>query len=209
MPALYLEIHPDNPDQRKINQVVKILQDGGIIIYPTDTIYGLGCDITNNRAVERICQLKGIKPEKANFSFICADLSRISDYAAPFSTSIYKVLKRHLPGAFTFILKASNGLPKMMKNNKKTVGIRVPNSPIVRVLVEGLGNPLMSTSIKNTGDEILEYPTDPYEIWEEYQHLVDVVIDGGAGSNVASTIVDCTTDEPVVTRQGAGEFDLE
>lgn len=205
MSALFLEIYPDNPDDRAIEQVLRILREGGVIIYPTDTIYGMGCDISNNKAVERIARIKGIKPEKANFSFICPDLSRISDYAAPFSTSTYKVLRRCLPGPYTFLLRAGGGLPKMMKNNKKTVGIRVPNSPIVRALVEGLGNPLMSTSIKSD-DDIIEYPTDPYEIWEQYQNLVDAVIDGGPGGNVPSTIVDCTEDEPRLVRQGLGEW---
>jgi tRNA threonylcarbamoyl adenosine modification protein (Sua5/YciO/YrdC/YwlC family) len=203
---MLLEMHPENPEPRKIKQVLEVLQKGGIIIYPTDTIYGLGCDITNHKAVERICRIKGISPEKANFSFICADLSNISDYARPFSTSIYKLMRRCLPGPYTFILNAGGAVPKLLKNKKKTVGIRVPNSPIVRELVNGLGQPIMSTSIKNLDedDDIIEYPTDPYEIHEQYSHLVDLVIDGGFGGNEPSTVVDCTGEEPELLRLGAG-----
>ncbi|MCP4441257.1 MAG: threonylcarbamoyl-AMP synthase [Aureispira sp.] len=206
MPATFLEIHPDNPEGRKIARVVEVLKKGGLIIYPTDTVYGLGCDITNNKAVERICRIKGIKPNKANFSFICEDLSNISDYTKPFSTHVYKAMKRNLPGPYTFILKASNTVPKMLKNNKKTVGIRVPNTEIVHALVHGLGRPLMSTSVKKTDDEYTPYPTDPYEIFEEYKHLVDVVIDGGFGNNEVSTIVDCMSGDFEIIRQGVGEF---
>lgn len=206
MAAKFLEIHPENPEERKIAQVVEVLKSGGLIIYPTDTVYGLGCDITNNKAVERICRIKGIKPTKANFSFICEDLSNIADYTKPFSTQIYKLMKRHFPGPFTFILKASNTVPKMLKNNKKTVGIRVPNTPIVHALVNGLGHPLMSTSVKKTDDEYTPYPTDPYEIFEEYQHLVDLVIDGGFGNNEVSTIIDCVDGNPEIIRQGVGAF---
>lgn len=203
---MFLRIHPDNPQPRKIQQVINILKDGGIIIYPTDTIYGLGCDITNNRAVERICRIKGIKPQKANFSFICSDLSNISNYAKPFSNNVYKSMRRLLPGPYTFILNANNQVPKMLKNKKKTVGIRVPNSPIVKDLVEQLGSPLMSTSIKNTDDDIIEYPTDPEDIWDEYKNLVDVVIDGGFGGNIPSTILDCTSGDTELVREGLGEF---
>lgn len=203
---MLLEMHPENPEPRKIKQVLEVLQKGGLIIYPTDTIYGLGCDITNHKAVERICRIKGISPEKANFSFICADLSNISEYTRPFSTSIYKLMRRCLPGPYTFILNAGGAVPKLLKNKKKTVGIRVPNSPIVRDLVNGLGQPIMSTSIKNLDedDDIIEYPTDPYEIHEQYSHLVDLVIDGGFGGNEPSTVVDCTGEEPELLRLGAG-----
>ena len=146
---MLLEMHPENPEPRKIKQVLDVLKSGGVIIYPTDTIYGMGCDITNHKAVERICRIKGISPEKANFSFICADLSNISDYTRPFSTSIYKLMRRCLPGPYTFILNAGGAVPKLLKNKKKTVGIRVPNSPIVRELVNGLGQPIMSKSMNN------------------------------------------------------------
>jgi len=207
MPALFLEIHPDNPEERKIKQVTKIIENGGLVIYPTDTLYGLGCDITNSKAVERICRIKGIKPQKANFSFICSDLSNISFYTKPFSSSVYKAMRKNLPGPFTFILKASNQVPKMLKNNRKNVGIRVPNSPIVTQLVAGLENPIMSTSITNIDDDITPYPTDPYEIYEAYKNLVDVVIDGGFGGNVPSTVVDCTEGFPEVIRAGLGSLD--
>lgn len=207
MPALFLEIHPDNPEERKIKQVTKIIENGGLVIYPTDTLYGLGCDITNNKAVERICRIKNIKPQKANFSFICSDLSNISFYTKPFSSSVYKSMRKNLPGPFTFILKASNQVPKMLKNNRKNVGIRVPNSPIVTQLVAALENPIMSTSITNIDDDITPYPTDPYEIYEAYKNLVDVVIDGGFGGNVPSTVVDCTDDSPEIIRAGLGTLD--
>lgn len=205
---MLIEIHPENPQGRKIQQVLDVLRDGGVIIYPTDTVYGLGCDINNQRAIERICKIKGIQPKKANMSFICADLSNISDYTKPFSTPVYKLMKRCLPGPFTFILDANSMVPKLLKNRKKTVGIRVPNSPIVRDLVEGLGQPLLSSSIKNLDedDDIREYPTDPYEIHEQYEHLVDLVIDGGVSHNVPSTVVDCTGNEAVLIRQGLGEL---
>lgn len=204
MSAILLEIHPKNPDARKIKQAIEIIQNGGLVIYPTDTLYGLGCDITNTKAVERICRIKNIKPEKASFSFICADLSNISFYAKPFGNAVYKVMRKNLPGPFTFILDASSQIPKMLKNNRKTIGIRVPNSPIVAQLVEGLEHPIMSTSITNIDDDISPYPTDPYEIYEEYKNLVDLVIDGGFGGNVPSTVVDCTSGEPEVVREGLG-----
>lgn len=207
MPAIFLEIHPQNPEERKIKQVTKIIEEGGLVIYPTDTLYGLGCDITNSKAVERICRIKGIKPKKANFSFICSDLSNISFYTKPFGSSVYKAMRKNLPGPFTFILKASNQVPKMLKNNRKNVGIRVPNSPIVTQLVAGLDNPIMSTSITNIDDDITPYPTDPYEIYETYKNLVDVVIDGGFGGNVPSTVVDCTEDFPEVIRTGLGTLE--
>jgi tRNA threonylcarbamoyl adenosine modification protein (Sua5/YciO/YrdC/YwlC family) len=207
MSALFLEIHPENPEERKIKQVTKIIENGGLVIYPTDTLYGLGCDITNSKAVERICRIKGIKPQKANFSFICSDLSNIAFYTKPFGSGVYKTMRKNLPGPFTFILKASNQVPKMLKNNRKNVGIRVPNSPIVTQLVAGLENPIMSTSITNDDDDITPYPTDPYEIYEAYKNLVDVVIDGGFGGNVPSTVVDCTEDFPKVIREGLGTLE--
>jgi tRNA threonylcarbamoyl adenosine modification protein (Sua5/YciO/YrdC/YwlC family) len=206
MSAIYLEIHPENPEGRKMQQVIDIIKNGGIVIYPTDTLYGLGCDITNNKAVERICRIKGIKPQKANFSFICLDLSNISEFTKPFSNSVYKVMKKNLPGPFTFILNASSKVPKLLKNRKKTVGIRVPNSPIVQGLLEELDNPIMSTSIKNIDDDITPYPTDPYEIYQEYQHLVDVVIAGGFGGNEPSTVVDCTGSDIEIIREGLGDL---
>lgn len=206
MPAIFLEIHPENPEDRKLKQAIDIIKDGGLVIYPTDTLYGLGCDITNNKAVERICRIKGIKPQKANFSFICSDLSNIAFYTKPFSNSIYKTMRKNLPGPFTFILKASNQVPKMLKNNRKNVGIRVPNSPIVAKLSKNLDNPIMSTSIKNIDDGITPYPTDPYDIYETYKHLVDVIIDGGSGGNIPSTVIDCSSGNPELIREGLGNL---
>jgi tRNA threonylcarbamoyl adenosine modification protein (Sua5/YciO/YrdC/YwlC family) len=203
---MILNIHPENPEPRKIQQVIEVLKNDGVIIYPTDTIYGLGCDINSHKAMERICAIKRINPEKANLTFICSDLSNITDYSRPVSTTVYKIMKRCLPGPYTFILNANNSLPKLLRNKKKTVGIRVPNSPIVFALVNGLGAPLLSTSIKNLDeeDDIIEYPTDPYEILDQYEHLVDLVIDGGFGGNIPSTIIDCTNDEPLLQRAGLG-----
>jgi tRNA threonylcarbamoyl adenosine modification protein (Sua5/YciO/YrdC/YwlC family) len=207
---MLINIHPENPEPRKINQVIEILKNDGVIIYPTDTIYGLGCDIHSHKAMERICAIKKINPEKANLTFVCADLSNITDYSRPFSTTVYKIMKRCLPGPYTFILNANNNLPKLLRNKKKTVGIRVPNSPIVFSLVNGLGAPLLSTSIKNLDeeDDIIEYPTDPYEIHDQYENLVDLVIDGGFGRNIPSTIIDCTGDEIILQRAGLGAWDL-
>jgi tRNA threonylcarbamoyl adenosine modification protein (Sua5/YciO/YrdC/YwlC family) len=205
---MIIEIHPMNPEPRKVKQVMEILENDGVIIYPTDSIYGLGCNIFSHKAMERICQIKKIDFEKANLTFVCADLSNISEYARPYSTSIYKLMKKHLPGPYTFILNANNTLPKLLKNRKKTIGIRVPNSPIVRDLVNGMGTPLLSTSIKNLEeDDIIEYPTDPYEIHEQYEHLVDLVIDGGFGGNIPSTVIDCTNDSPILVRQGLGDWE--
>lgn len=186
--------------------MVKILQDGGIIIYPTDTVYGLGCDITNNKALERIARIKGIKLEKANFSFVCSDLSNLSDYVKQIDTATFKILKRSLPGPYTFILPGNNNLPKAFKN-KTTVGIRVPDNNIAIEIVKLLGNPIVSTSIYDD-DQVVEYSTDPELIFEKWQHLVDAVIDGGYGDNVASTIIDLSGDEPVVVREGKGDPDI-
>lgn len=205
MSATLLHIHPDNPEGRKIKQAIDIIRDGGVIIYPTDTVYGLGCDITNNKAVEKICRIKGVKPAKATFSFICPDLSNISFYTKPFGSNIYKIMRKNLPGPFTFILKASNQVPKMLKNNRKQVGIRVPNSPIVAALLEQLDAPIMSSSIA-LPDEVA-YPTDPQEIFEHYKNQVDLIIDGGFGGNQPSTVVDCTNDEPVIVREGLGTLE--
>ena len=205
---MIIEIHPINPEPRKVKQVMEILENDGVIIYPTDSIYGLGCNIFSHKAMERICQIKRIDFEKANLTFVCADLGNISEYARPYSTSIYKLMKKHLPGPYTFILNANNTLPKLLKNRKKTIGIRIPNSPIVRDLVNGMGTPLLSTSIKNLEeDDIIEYPTDPYEIHEQYEHLVDLVIDGGFGGNIPSTVIDCTNDSPILVRQGLGDWE--
>lgn len=200
---MLLKIHPGNPSTQKIIRVVECLKKGGVIIYPTDTVYGLGCDIYNQKAVRRICVIKGIKPKEANFSFICHDLSHLSDFTKNVDTAVYKLMNQTLPGAFTFILNANNKVPKLFKSNKKTVGIRIPDNNIARQIVRELGNPILSTSVYDD-DEIIEYTTDPELIHEKYKKIVDIVIDGGYGSNEASTILDCTNSEPKITRQGKG-----
>lgn len=204
---MLLEIHRDNPEPRKIKQVVDVLREGGVIIYPTDTVYGLGCDVFNQKAFERICKIRNTKPEKANFSFICNDLSHISDFTAPFSNTAFKLMKRTLPGAFTYILRANNDVPKMFKTKKRTVGIRIPDNAIALAIVRELGRPLLSASLKSD-DDIREYHTDAYEIHEDFEYLVDMIIDGGNCGNVPSTIIDCTEENPLIVRQGAGIIDL-
>lgn len=206
MPAEFLKLYPQNPDPRRIAHVVKALREGAVIIYPTDTIYGMGCDIHNARAVERVARIKGIKPAKNDFSFICYDLSHIADYARV-SNQAFKLMKKVLPGPFTFILEATNAVPKLLNTNKKTVGIRVPDHLIPRQIVQELGNPIITTSIRDE-DEVIEYSTDPELIFEKFQHQVDIVIDGGYGGNVPSTIVDATDDDFTVIRQGLGELML-
>ncbi len=202
---MFIRLYENNPNQKIIQQVVDVLKQGGIIIYPTDTVYGLGCDITQPKAIERIAKLRGIKLEKANFSFICYDLSHISDYIKPINTATFRVLKKALPGPFTFIFNASNQVPKLLNSNKKTVGIRVPNNNIARCIVKELGNPILSTSIHDE-DEVIEYATDPELIYQKYQDTVDLVIDGGYGDNVASTVVDCTNNQFDIIRQGKGNI---
>ena len=203
--AKFIKIYPENPNEKEIEKVVNILRDGGIIIYPTDTVYGLGCDITNSKALERIAQLKGVKLEKANFSFICADLSNMSDYVKQIDNTTFKILKKALPGPYTFILPGGNNLPQDFKR-KKTVGIRVPDNNIARILVQKLGNPIVSTSIYDE-DELIEYTTDPELIFEKWQNKIDAIIDGGYGDNVASTIIDLSNGTPVVIREGKGEIE--
>jgi len=205
MSATLLKIYPQNPELKKILQVVQTLKEGGVVIYPTDTVYGLGCDIHNQKAVERVCQIKGIKPGKIDLSFICYDLSHISEYANV-STSAFKVMKKALPGPFTFILPASHNVPKILHTQKKTVGIRIPDNSIPRTIVNELGNPIITTSIKDE-DEVIEYSTDPELIYEKFKNKVDIVIDGGYGNNIASTVVDCTQDGFDVIRQGLGEIE--
>ena len=206
MTAQFVRIFPTKPDERKIRQVADCLREGGLVIYPTDTVYGLGCDIHNSRAVERVAKIKGIKPSKNDFSFICHDLSHIADYAKVSNTA-FKLMKKVLPGPFTFILEASHRVPKLLHTNKKTVGIRVPDHEIPRRIVEELGNPIITTSIKDD-DEVIEYATDPELIFEKFRHQVDIVIDGGYGGNVGSTIVDATDDDMKVIRQGLGDLSL-
>ena len=204
--ADFLKIYEDKPNEAAIKKVVDVLRNGGLIIYPTDTVYGLGCDITNTKALEKIAKIKGVKLEKANFSFVCSDLSNISDYIKQIDTSTFKILKRALPGPYTFILPGNNNLPKDFRK-KKTVGIRVPNNNIALQIVQMLGNPIISTSIHDD-DEVIEYSTDPELIFEKWENIVDLVIDGGYGDNVASTIIDLTGDEPEVIREGKGSLDI-
>jgi len=202
---MLIQLYPENPAEKKMEQIVQCLRSGGIVIYPTDTIYGLGCDITNQKAIEKICRIKDIKPAKANFSFVCYDLSHIADYTKPVDSTTFRLLKKALPGPFTFIFNASSLVPKMLHQNKKTVGIRVPDNAIARELVRMLGNPILSTSLRDD-DEILEYSTDPELIHEKYKDLVDIVIDSGYGGNEPSTIVDCTKEGFEIIRQGKGNL---
>lgn len=203
--AQFIKIFEENPNERELEKVVKVLKKGGLIIYPTDTVYGLGCDITNTKAMEKVAKIKGIKLNKANLSFICYDLSNLSDYVKQINTSTFKILKRALPGPYTFVLPGNNNLPKVFKN-KKTVGIRIPDNNIIRDLVKMLGNPIVSTSIYDE-DDLLEYTTDPELIYEKWENIVDVVIDGGYGDNNPSTIIDLSEDEVVVLREGKGSID--
>jgi tRNA threonylcarbamoyl adenosine modification protein (Sua5/YciO/YrdC/YwlC family) len=196
---MLIRIYEENPNEKALEQVVAVLKKGGIIIYPTDTVYGLGCDITNQKAIEKIAKLRGVRPDKANFSFICYDLSNISDYIKPIDTTIFRVLKKALPGPFTFIFNASGNVPKLLSSSKKTVGIRVPDNNIARKIVQMLGNPILSTSIHDD-DEIVEYTTDPELIYEKYQDKVDIVIDGGYGDNIPSSVIDCTSGDFEILR---------
>lgn len=204
--AELIKIYEENPNPKEIRKVVDILRNGGLVIYPTDTVYGLGCDITNSRALERIARIKGEKVEKANWSFICPDLSNLSDYVRQIDTATFKILKRALPGPYTFILPGNNNLPKDFKK-RKTVGIRVPDNAIAKALAEGLGHPIVSTSIHDE-DDVIEYTTDPGLIYEKWEKLVDVVIDGGYGGNLASTVIDLSGSEPVVLREGKGSLEV-
>jgi tRNA threonylcarbamoyl adenosine modification protein (Sua5/YciO/YrdC/YwlC family) len=204
---MLIKIYPENPNPREVQKVVEVLRSGGLVIYPTDTVYGLGCDVNNARAVERIAQIKGLNLKKDHLSFVCHDMSHLSLYTKALDNQVFKLLKKHLPGPFTFILPASNNVPKLFKNNKKTIGFRVPDNPIILEIVRELGNPVLSTSIKDE-DEVIEYTTDPELIHEKYGDLVDLVIDGGYGGNEGSTIVDCTDYPFEVVRQGKGVLEL-
>jgi tRNA threonylcarbamoyl adenosine modification protein (Sua5/YciO/YrdC/YwlC family) len=203
---MLVKIYPENPNERQLSTVVDCLSKGGIVIYPTDTVYGLGCDITKPRAVERIAQIKGIRVDKANFSFICHDLSHLSDYTKPIPNPVFKLMKRLLPGPYTFILPANNNSPSIIQSKKKTVGIRIPDNSIALAIVRMLGNPIMSTSIHDE-DEIIEYSTDPELIYEKYHKIVDMVVDAGFGGNIPSTILDCTQEVIEVVREGKGPID--
>ncbi|MEX0983125.1 MAG: L-threonylcarbamoyladenylate synthase [Bacteroidales bacterium] len=205
---MIVKLYEKNPDPNTVLEVVEILEKGGVIIYPTDTVYGIGCDITKARAVERVARIKGVKPENANFAFICSGLSHLSDYAKQVDNNTFKLMKAYLPGPYTFILNASNNVPKILKQKKKTVGIRVPDNNIILEIVKKLGHPILTTSLKED-DEILEYSTDPEVIHDEYKDLVDLVIDGGYGGIIPSTILDCTGADPVLIREGLGTIDYQ
>lgn len=204
--AELIKLYEQNPEQKKLDKIVEVLKDGGVVIYPTDTVYGIGCDIFNQKAVERVCRIKGVDPNKNNLSFICYDLSDISNYVKNLSTPVFKVMKKALPGPFTFILNSNSSVPKILNAKKKSVGIRVPDHNIPRAIVKELGNPIVTTSIRDE-DEIIEYSTDPSLIYEKFDNLVDIVIDGGYGGNVASTIIDCTQDTFEIVREGKGNIE--
>lgn len=203
---MFLEVHPQDPQPRHIKAITECLQDGGVIIYPTDTIYGLGCDIFNHKAIEKVCRIKQVDPQKANLSFICYDLSDLSKYTKSISTPLYRILKSHLPGPYTFILPASKEVPKLLQSKKSTVGLRVPDNIIARAIIQQLGHPILSASLP--GEMVEEY-TDPELIYRNFSKLADIVIDGGTGGMIPSTVVDCTGEEPVVTRKGLGEWTEE
>jgi tRNA threonylcarbamoyl adenosine modification protein (Sua5/YciO/YrdC/YwlC family) len=200
---MVLHIHPDNPQPRLIKQVVESLQKGGIIIYPTDTVYGLGCDILQHKAVEKICRIKKVDPKKAQLSFVCSDLSHLSEYVKPLSNPVYRLLKEHLPGPYTFILPASKMVPKIMQSKKDTIGLRIPANNIAMAIIKELGRPILSASLPG---EMIEDYTDPEVMYENYRNEVDFVIDGGVGGMIPSTVVDCTGDEPLLIREGLGEW---
>ncbi len=202
---MILSIHPQNPDQRKIAQAAEILRSGGVIIYPTDTVYAIGCDIASKEAVERVCRIRNLDPGKAMLTMMCKDISQVAEYSAQIDTPVFKLLRRNLPGPFTFILPAGSKTPKLFINRKKTIGIRIPANPIVQALLEELGRPMLTSSLK-TDDDVIEYYTDPEELHEDFHKLVDAVIDGGPGGISPSTLVDCTGPEPEVIRQGMGEL---
>ena len=204
---MLLRIHPENPNKREIKQVIECLKDGGIIVYPSDTVYGIGCDIFNKKSVERIAKIKGRNLKKNNFSFICSNLSHISHYTKQIDNTVYKLMKRNLPGPFTFILNANNSIPKLFKTNKKTVGVRIPNHNIPLEIVSQLGNPIITSSVKDD-DKLIEHSTNPELIHEKLEHLVDIVIDGGYTGNIPSTVVDCTKSEFEILRQGKGNLIL-
>nr|WP_321354944.1 L-threonylcarbamoyladenylate synthase [uncultured Draconibacterium sp.] len=204
---MLLRLYNENPNPRDVRKVVDVLRGGGVIVYPTDTVYGIGCDITNQKAVEKVARIKGIQVEKNNFSFICSDFSHLSDYTKPIPNHIFKLIRKNLPGPFTFILNANNNVPRYFKGKKKTVGIRIPDNNIIREIVRELGNPILSSSVHDD-DEILEYTTDPELIHEKFAELAEIVVDGGFGELIPSTIVDCTSDEPTLVRQGKGELEF-
>lgn len=206
---MLLRLNHDHPHPKDIQFVVDCLKNNGVIIYPTDTVYSMGCDITSPKAIEKLCKLKQVKPEKANFSFVCSDLSHLSHYAKPIPNAVFRVMKKALPGPYTFILEANNNVPKLLKQHKKTVGIRVPNHPICQHIIMALGHPMITTSLHNTDDEVVDYYTDPDIIHRAYEHKVDLVIDGGFGNLYPSTVIDCSqNNELIVLREGLGSLDI-
>lgn len=205
---MLIRLNSDNPDSITLSQIANCLKNGGIIIYPTDTVYALGCDITQNKALERICKLKNIKPEKSKFAFVCSDLSHLSEFSKPIPNHVFRIMKKALPGPYTFILEANSNVPKMIKQERKTVGIRVPDNIICREIINTLGNPIISTSLVDTTDDILEYFSDPEMIHQQYGDMVDMVIDGGHGNIYASTVIDCSKPEIEVIREGLGSLDV-
>ncbi len=204
---MLIKLHEENPNPRHVKMILECLADGGVIIFPTDTIYGVGGDLNNQKVLERVCQIKGIRKEKANFSIIFHDLSMLSDYTKPISNKVYKMMRHNLPGPFTFILDANNNVPRIFQSKKKSIGIRIPNQPIITNLVKEFGSPIMTTSLVDEEDEMGGYLTDPEEINERYKDKVDIIIDGGIGENTASTVVDCTDNEIIIVRQGKGRLE--
>lgn len=205
---MLVRLNYENPQAKETNKIIDCLKNDGVIIYPTDTVYSMGCDITKPKAIEKLCRLKNIKPEKANFSIICSDLSHLSQYTLAIPNPIFRIMKKALPGPYTFILEANQQVPKLLKQNKKTIGIRVPNHPICKLIVEELGNPIITTSLHNPNDEVLDYFSDPNQIYDMYQNQVDIVIDGGHGNIYPSTIIDCSGTEITVLREGLGSLDI-
>lgn len=200
---MFLKLYDENPNQKQISSIVKCLLDGGIIIYPTDTIYGIGCDIYHPKSIEKIARFKNVDVKKHNFSFICYDLSHLSDFVKPLDNSVFKLMKQLLPGPYTFVLEANTNVPKLFQSKKKSVGIRIPNNSIIREIVKELGHPILTTSLPFID---VDYPTDPELINEDFKHIADIIIDGGYGGNMASTIIDCTDYEPIVIREGKGSI---
>jgi tRNA threonylcarbamoyl adenosine modification protein (Sua5/YciO/YrdC/YwlC family) len=205
---MLIRINGEQPDTKALDKIVNCLKEGGVIIYPTDTVYALGCDFTQAKAVERVCKLKGIKPEKSNFSFVCSDLSHLSEFTGAIPNHVFRVMKKAFPGPYTFILEANGKVPKLLKQNRKTVGIRIPDHVICKAIITALGNPLLSTSLHDSSDDILEYFSDPEVIHRQYEDLVDLVVDGGFGNIYPSTVIDCSQGEFEIVREGAGSLDI-
>lgn len=205
---MFIRLNPDKIDYKQLAEAVKVLKSGGVVVYPTDSVYGFGCDMMNQKAIEKLCKIKGIKPEKSTFSFICSDMSSLSDYTTPISNSIFRVIKKCLPGPYTFILEANSNVPKLLKQSRKTVGIRIPDNAICRELTIALGNPILNTSLYNNEDELINYFSEPELIYEKYKDIVDLVIDGGYGNIYPTTVIDCSKGEIEIIREGAGDLSV-